>query len=81
MGKAKPGAQQKPGQCEPGLFVLHRKLAAHGLFVQGRPKVAQERRVPLLCRGRPIIVSRVFRMALAVSRSDFGGGRVNMVAM
>ena len=72
MGKAKPGAQQKPGQCEPGLFVLHRKLPAHGLFVQGRPKVAQERRVPLLCRGRPIIVSRVFRMALAVSRSPFG---------
>ena len=48
MGIAKPGAQQKPGQSEPGLFVLHRKLPAHRPFVQGRPKVAQERRVPLM---------------------------------
>jgi len=48
MGKAKAGAQQKPGQSEPGLFVLHRELPAHGPFVQGRPKVAQERRVPLM---------------------------------
>ena len=50
MGKSKPGAQQKARQREPSLFVFHRKLPADGLFVQGRPKVAQERRVPFLPR-------------------------------
>jgi len=47
-GEAKPGAQQKPCQCEPGLFVLHGELPAGGLFVQGRPKSAQKSSIPLM---------------------------------
>ena len=47
-GEAEPGAQQKAGQREPGLLVLHRQLPAHGPFVQGRPEAAQQRRVPFL---------------------------------
>ena len=48
MGKAKTWAQQKPGQGEPGLFMLHRKLPAVHPFVQAQPKVAQKSSVPLM---------------------------------
>ena len=80
MGKAEPGAQQESGQGEPGLFVLHRKLPAHRPFVQRRPKVTQQCRVPLMPRQTDDAF-QVLQDGIGGQPVGFGGGRVNMVAM